>query len=90
MVNQGWICPKCGRVWAPSVNECLCSVPDVQPEKKGDQLPSPLDPSFIYGFPEQCVGCWQRHTFNCGTYPFCPMHMKKYTFTTSAYVKKDS
>jgi uncharacterized OB-fold protein len=27
--SQGWQCPKCGRVWAPWVQQCTCTQPNL-------------------------------------------------------------
>ena len=32
----GWICPRCGHVWAPDVRECTCA-----PEPEADNEPQP-------------------------------------------------
>ena len=49
-MSEGWICPKCGQVWAPFINRCECSPypmtypPDV-PTVKWPPFPNnPLDP----------------------------------------------
>ena len=32
--QSGWVCPKCGRIWAPWVHECvLCNLSSKQREK---------------------------------------------------------
>ena len=33
--QSGWICPKCGRIWAPWIQECvLCNLPAKKQNEK--------------------------------------------------------
>ena len=52
---KGWECPKCGRVNAPCVLECLCSCPrerenDMHPKvyKGGPFLPPRMDEERLF------------------------------------------
>lgn len=35
----GWICPKCGKVWAPWVPSCSCTDPTTKTEEIPSQQP---------------------------------------------------
>lgn len=51
MTNTGWICPKCGRCYAPSVSECsVCNT-----------TPAPSVPASPYPWPQwsTCQLCGQ-------------------------------
>ncbi len=34
-MNEGWVCPKCKKVWAPSVKSCEC------PTSESTETPKP-------------------------------------------------
>ncbi len=51
----GWICPKCGRVWAPWMPSCSCTDPttktdEIQPIQQ-PYLPYDKIPTFPYNIP---------------------------------------
>ena len=49
--QTGWKCPECGRVNAPWVSECPCSVPGCVYTEGGDWKPGPEpQPIFIYDY----------------------------------------
>jgi hypothetical protein len=37
VVNEGWKCPECGTIWAPSVSECPRCKPKEEPLRKTNQ-----------------------------------------------------
>lgn len=40
-INEGWICPKCGRIYAPSITMCLpCYNEQLDEIKKNQNLNS--------------------------------------------------
>jgi hypothetical protein len=41
MNNQGWICPKCGRVWSPITPSCF---PCNESQKTGEIYPTRSNP----------------------------------------------
>lgn len=36
-MNEGWKCPECGTIWAPSVSECPRCKPKEEPLRKTNQ-----------------------------------------------------
>ncbi len=51
-MNTGWVCPKCGRVYAPHVGACWCCIPSAA---------GLAGTSIYYGsttLPSDCPHCW--------------------------------
>lgn len=48
MLNQGWICPKCGMMWAPWVDRCDCVQEKmvIEPFMPGPYIPNHPDHPF--------------------------------------------
>jgi len=44
--NKGWTCPKCSRVWAPSITECLPCSPSTNAGQLG--MPQPNIGGVVY------------------------------------------
>jgi len=74
-MNQGWECPKCGRVNAPIVLQCPCwtaSVPSVLPNKIENWEKCPICCQYKCNlYPHYCGGPagtaqWQWYCHNCG------------------------
>lgn len=42
--NYGWICPKCGRVWAPWVMSCICNLDIGIQKPPTPYIPIPTNP----------------------------------------------
>ena len=49
-MNQGWVCPKCGVVYAPSVTECRCQCVPMERVDWSKYYPAPAT---MY----QCPAC---------------------------------
>ena len=59
-MNQGWTCPKCSKVYAPSVQECIeCNAVAVRP---ANPWPTPYQPYTPWRSSYQCVICGK---YNC-------------------------
>ena len=37
-IPMGWLCPRCGHVWAPTVRECTCEPAVIPPELEPDTV----------------------------------------------------
>jgi hypothetical protein len=50
-MSVGWVCPKCGRVWAPWVSTCNCgNIP--RPVPVVPTMPHPSSPGTTTSIPE--------------------------------------
>ena len=45
-MNEGWVCPRCDKVWAPSVKSCDCEPREWQPYGEVPLMPWPTDPRY--------------------------------------------
>ena len=39
-MKEGWICPRCGRVWAPWIPQCKCTVITSTTVTSGHSMPA--------------------------------------------------
>ena len=51
--NTGWICPKCGKVYSPNINECLdCNnrqtLPITNPYPSSPYPTDPIRPPYVW------------------------------------------
>lgn len=42
-MNEGWVCPRCGKINAPDVKECIC-----RPDYKKYEPVDEYDPYYSY------------------------------------------
>ena len=59
---NGWICPRCRRVNAPTVSECPCSPPSAEVPSVWLPLP-PLPPPIPWVFPVIYTQGTSSHTY---------------------------
>lgn len=73
-MNQGWECPKCGRVWGPLAQECVkCNA---QAKQQGQEKKQSLEGNTW--LPGSCnvliEGRGYGNLFRCGNTIPCPSH----------------
>lgn len=45
-IPRGWMCPKCGQVWAPHVDRCYCRKGGAEIPWGGPFYPQPVQPDW--------------------------------------------
>lgn len=67
--HTGWTCPKCGRVWAPTKDECAVCNGAVQPTVVPYQPVTPMpwyQPYYSPYYPGTAKPWWQEPTITWG------------------------